>query len=229
MIESIFKGMYPYFSIFAFLIIICRIAAKRWTKAETLLLLCLVLHTVGQILQVVAGDGKWDIPRRYFLPASPLLFVWTAYGVYGMIRRYRQTFCTYKRYWVAIAVLLGMLLLYDGFAPTLKAMYSKRKRGEAALAAAAVAVIRADYQGPLKEKVPVHKLIYHSPYLPVVWCEFPVIGLLAGGRAEPSPFEDKPDYWVLRSGELPPPEAVRLMEINAQGFIYVLYKRAPIQ
>lgn len=63
----------------------------------------------------------------------------------------------------------------------------------------------------------------------MVWREFPVIGLLAGGRVEPSPFEDKPDYWALRSEELPPPEVARLMEINAQGFIYVLCKKVLIQ
>ena len=180
MTEAVFKGMYPYFGIAASVVIIWRVAAGRWTKSEAIILFCLLFHTVGQIVQVAVGDGKLDMSRRYFLPASPLLFVWTAYGIYFIFMRYRRIFCIYRN-------------------------------------------------GVCRDNVPVDKLIYHSPYRPVVWSEFPSIGFRAGGRSEPSPFGEIPDYWVLRAGDPPPSGAYRLAEIDARGFSYIIYKKTDPQ
>mgnify|MGYP001226798993 CR=1 FL=1 len=225
MTEAVFKGMYPYFGVAALAVILWRIVTGRWTKAETMILICLLFHTVGQIVQVAVGDGKLDMSRRYFLPAAPLLFVWTAYGVDLITWRYRRTFCIHRKYLIAVVVMLVILLFYDGFAPTLKGIYSERKRGEAVLVEKAVIVIQNDYHGVWRDNSPVDKLIYHSPYRPVVWSEFPSIGFRAGGRSEPSPFGDIPDYWVLRAGVPPPSGAYRLAEIDAQGFSYIIYKK----
>lgn len=229
MTEAVFKGMYPYFGIAALVVIIWRVAAGRWTKAEAIILVCLLFHTVGQIVQVAVGDGKLDMSRRYFLPASPLLFVWTAYGINFIFRRYWRIFCIYRKYLTAVVVMLVILLFYDGFAPTLKGIYSERKRGESVLVEKAVIIIQNDYHGVCRDNVPVDKLIYHSPYRPVVWSEFPSIGFRAGGRSEPSPFGEIPDYWVLRAGDPPPSGAYRLAEIDARGFSYIIYKKTDPQ
>lgn len=58
---------------------------------------------------------------------------------------------------------------------------------------------------------------------PVVWSEFPAVAFFAGGRSEPSPFCDTPDFWILRPNE-PEPPARKLLEMNANGFCYILYQ-----
>ena len=107
--------------------------------------------------------------------------------------------------------------------PALKNYYSRRKHGELEVIAQAVPAIRANYVGPATDQVPAHRQIYHSHRRPVVWSEFPAVAFFAGGRSEPSPFCDTPDFWILRPNE-PEPPARKLLEMNANGFCYILYQ-----
>ncbi|NMD89250.1 hypothetical protein HF882_21935, partial [Victivallis vadensis] len=81
MISAIVKGSYPYFSLLAFCVIVWRIKTGLWNRRETIVLVCFAGHLLLEILQLIVGDGKWEISRRYLLPAAPLLFGWTAYGL----------------------------------------------------------------------------------------------------------------------------------------------------
>ena len=58
-----------------------------------------------------------------------------------------KCFCIYRKYLTAVVIMLVILLFYDGFAPTLKGIYSERKRGESVLVEKAVMVIQNDYHG----------------------------------------------------------------------------------
>ncbi len=223
MILSVIKGCYPYFSVIALIVIIWRIRIKAWTRKESLLLAFFLAHLILEILQIVVGDGKWSISRRYLLPVAPLLFVWTAYGASRIYHAYRVKIP--RGIWMALIAALVLFSLYDGIAPSLKGLYSKRKKGESEVIAMAAPVIRQHYTGVREDAPPPHKLIYRSPFRPVVWCKFPAVGLMAGGRSEPSPFEEKPDFYVLPDKAPYPTDTVEIATIHAQNFKYIIYQR----
>ena len=143
MISVIVKGCYPYFSILAFCVIVWRIKAGLWNRRETIVLVCFAGHLLLEILQLIVGDGKWEISRRYLLPAAPLLFGWTAYGLRVLYLQYRfriPAWCLWSAGCLALAI-----LFFDGMAPSLKNYYSRRKHGELEVIAQAVPAIRANY------------------------------------------------------------------------------------
>ena len=122
MICAIIKGCYPYFSILAFCVIVWRIKAGLWNRRETIVLVCFAGHLLLEILQLIVGDGKWEISRRYLLPAAPLLFGWTAYGLRVLYLQYRfriPAWCLWSAGCLALAI-----LFFDGMAPSLKNYYS---------------------------------------------------------------------------------------------------------
>ena len=220
---TILQGGYPYFSVIALVVMIMRIRRKLWTRAETLLLVCVLLHATGEILQIVIGDAKSDLPRRYLLPVAPLLFAWTAYGLCRLWRSCRNW--PMRTVLVAAAAELGAVLIYDGMLPTIKNRrpeYQKSERTRLVIEAARI--IRKNYRGISEERPPVHKLMYRSPYRPVVFGKFPYAAFAAGGRAEPSPFLDKPDFWVLRIEEPPPADAVKIADVDTGGARYAIYQ-----
>lgn len=223
MTVTVFQGMYPYYSAIALVVMIMRIRRRLWTRTETLLLACVLIHAVGEILQIVLGDAKSDLPRRYLLPVAPLLFAWTAYGLCRLWRVCRGW--PLRAVLVVAAMVLSAVLLYDGMLPTIKNRRPKYKKSETArLIGAAVPIIRQNYRGASEERPPVHKLMYRSPYRPVVFCKFPHAAFAAGGRAEPSPFLDKPDFWILPIGDPPPADAVKIADIDTGKSRYAIYK-----
>lgn len=223
MIVTVFKGCYPYFSLLAFFVIIWRIRTGLWNRRETVVLACFLGHLLLEILQLAVGDGKWDFSRRYLLPTAPLLFAWTAYGLWSLYRKYRMKIPMWSLW--SVAVLLIVCLLYDGLAPSLKNYYSKRKKGAAKVIAVAVPWIKAHDSGLPPDTPPRHLQMYRSPYRPVVKSDFPALGFLAGGRSEPSPFEDIPDFWVLVS-TLPVPEgSEKCHEFSVGMAEYIIYRR----
>ena len=54
--------------------------------------------------------------------------------------------------------------------------------------------------------------------------KFPYAAFAAGGRHEPSPFLDKPDFWVLRIEEPPPADAVKIADVDTGGARYAIYQ-----
>lgn len=111
MICAIIKGCYPYFSILAFCVIVWRIKAGLWNRRETIVLVCFAGHLLLEILQLIVGDGKWEISRRYLLPAAPLLFGWTAYGLRVLYLQYRfriPAWCLWSAGCLALAILFSM-------------------------------------------------------------------------------------------------------------------------
>lgn len=221
---AIFKGCYPYFSLFAVCVIIWRIRTGLWNRRETIVLGCFAAHLLLEVLQIIIGDGKWEMPRRYLLPAAPLLFCWTAYGLRELYRKYRARIPAWG-IWCSVFAAIT-LLLYDGMAPTLKDYYSKRKKGVTKVIAVAAPWIQREYSGKKQDAPPRHRPVYRSPYRPVVKSDFPALGFLAGGRSEPSPFNDAPDFWVLSKTTLSPADGVFCCEFTADDFAYVIYRRS---
>ena len=222
MIIAVFKGCYPYFSLLAICVIIWRIKLKLWSRQETIVLTCFTTHLLLEILQVIIGDGKWEISRRYLLPAAPLLFSWTAYGIWILYQKY----CLHLPRWNVWGgiILMAILSLYDGLLPSLKNYYSKRKCGEAGVIATAAPWIKLHHSGKKQDFPQRHLLLYRSPYRPVVKSNFPALGFFAGGRSEPSPFRESPDFWVLPT-TLPPPQGYKsCYKFTVGVFSYTIYQ-----
>ena len=221
---SVFKALYPYFTILALVVILLRIRFKFWTKGETFLLCCVLFHTAGEILQIILGDGKWDLPRRYLQPVTPLLFVWTAYGVYMVWEHVLRKFRFLRTAALTVSGALVLLLLYDGMVPSLRKMYRHGKGDRIRIAEKAAPVIKEHYKGPEKDRLIRNKLVYRSPYLPVVYCKESPVAFFAGGRGEPSEFGEKPDYWVLSAREAAPENAREIARFTAGASAYVIYE-----
>ncbi len=216
------KGIYPYFSIVAFAVIVHRIRKKLWTPAETILLLIYVVSTLLPILQIMIADNKVEFSQRYLLPSAPLLFGWAAYGVFMVYERYKGK---YVRQLCVLGAILALALLLDGWGATMKFYTSRRMRVERIVTDTAATFIRGHYTGPKLDSPTRNLDVYHSPFRPVVWNgkKFPFIGAAAGGRPEPSAFNDKPDYWVLPAAASP--AGKELHRFTALGEEYVIYGR----
>ena len=221
---SVCNALYPYFTLAALVVILLRIRFKLWTKGETFLLFCVIFHTAGEILQIVLGDGKWDLPRRYLQPAAPLLFVWTAYGLFMLWKHFIKKFRLLRAGAVLVSVVLVLLLFYDGMVPSLRKRHRHGKGNRIRIAEKAAPVIRNRYKGPKKDRLIRNKLVYRSPYLPVVYCRESPVAFFAGGRGEPSEFGEKPDYWVLSAAEAAPENAREIARFTAGKTPYVIYE-----
>ena len=223
MIIPLLKGCYPYFSLFAIVIMIWRIRTKRWTGQETIVALALLLHGTLEILQLWLGDGKFAMHRRYLLPVAPLFFVWTAYGMAEIYQYYKLR--KYKKCLFIVIAISILLLLFDGARPSLCHRFSAKKGIEAQAARFAGEWIRADYRGPLQNSAARHPEMYHSPFLPTVQSPFPAIAYACNGRTGPSPFCDPPDYWVLPETAPAPEKSAAEYRFSVGKNHFVVYKR----
>lgn len=223
MIVPLLKGCYPYFSLIAIAVIIWRIRTKRWTAPETLVALALVLHIFLEFMQMLVGDGKFEMHRRYLLPVAPLFFIWTAYGIIELYQKFLLR--KHKKMVIEGVLILVIFCLYDGIRPSLRHRFSKKKAIETQVSFLAGTWIRSDYDGPAQNSAIQHPDMYHSPFLPTVQSPFPAVAFVCGGRAEPSPFCDPPDYWVLSEITPAPEHAEEKCRFKAGKYHFVIYKR----
>jgi len=223
MIIPLLKGCYPYFSLIAIAVIVCRIRAKCWTPQETIAAAALLLHIFVEIMQMLIGDGKIEMHRRYLLPVAPLFFVWTAYGLFVLYQKHQLK--KLKKWCFLTMSILTVFCLYDGIRPSLRRRFSSSKRIETQASYIAGQFIRADYCGPAKESATRHPEMYHSPFLPTVQSSFPAVSFICGGRSEPSPFCDLPDYWILSESAPVPKHAEPKHRFKAVNTKFVIYKR----
>ncbi len=222
LLENIIKGFYPYFAVPAAAGIAWRIAAKRWRRAESIVLGLALAHLL--LLLAQSGlEGNWYLSRRYLLPAAPLLFGWAAWFIAQCYRRF-------PRIIVILAIAAGLFLLYDAFRPALEE-FTRTKGRRRLLAVELIApVIRADYSGPAFFRPRLQWREYCSPARPVVRSPFPILGLSAGGRHwEESTSESlTPDYWVAETNSPPPNDRYVPMETFVLEEIeYGLWKYQP--
>jgi 4-amino-4-deoxy-L-arabinose transferase-like glycosyltransferase len=73
---EIVSGLFPVYLLLAFPVIAMRIRRRRWTRAETVLLVAIAAHT----LLLLAALGVALITKRYVTAAIPLLLGWAALG-----------------------------------------------------------------------------------------------------------------------------------------------------
>jgi len=192
--------VYPYFLPLVILGIFLRIYEKKWSKAETILLLLFVCQTVLMLFQFIFYGG--DVSRRYFLPNAPLLFGWAGYALY------RLSSCRIFHWLFAICI---PFLLADAFRPSLEYLWKKRKKEEIRVVRELSVIIRRDWQGQSPFfSLEILEDNYFSPKRPLVRCDsHPSLGYASGGSG--ISYEEHrlplPDYRVFENSPVAPPYA----------------------
>jgi hypothetical protein len=179
-------------------VIVCRIAVKRWTRGETLLLVLFSVFYLGTIAQVLFADRILVVSRRYLLPFTPLLFGFTAIGVlkfYDWLKR--------PVLFVVLAVLLALVLLWDASGPIIKEYYTRKRIAENAAIKEIARFIQGDFkQEKTRGELPVWWYEPRSPARPILKNAPPQLSYLVGGTYWNEFFPDDPvDYLIVPAGE----------------------------
>ena len=150
---GVFKGFYPYFFLPALPVIAWRLARRKMSVEEKILLAALLGHTALLILQIGVYDQYLYVSRRYLLPAAPLAFGWTAMAVLlcNEWLRSKLKSKTYGLLAIALPSLIGALLLLDATAPILKVQLSEKKRLQQEALFKCAAWIKSDYKQSKRE------------------------------------------------------------------------------
>ena len=175
-IISIFKGIYPFFFIFAVFGIVLRLKERKWTAFDSLLIgmffgivlrlkerkwtafdsLLIGMFVIFELLTAFLPwlfYGELTTSRRYLLIGVPLYFPFAAMGFLAVWN------CSRKRIaWKHIAtVLLGIMVcvtLYNIYSPVLKEFTSSKKSMERELTLAAAEWIRRDWNARNTLQIP---------------------------------------------------------------------------
>lgn len=198
-IISIFKGIYPFFFIFAVFGIVLRLKERKWTAFDSLLIGMFVIFELLTAFLPWLFYGELTTSRRYLLIGVPLYFPFAAMGFLAVWN------CSRKRIaWKHIAtVLLGIMVcvtLYNIYSPVLKEFTSSKKSMERELTLVAADWIRQDWNARSSSRIPWLKCDeYQSGKRPLVDSDFQRIGYLCGGQQIPAFMKNAgvvPDYVV---------------------------------
>lgn len=158
-------------SIFSVVVFLVRLALRKASRGEKLLMGFLLLHLLLIQAQIYLDIRAWVFDLRYHAPSYPLLFGWAAYPVVLACRRYRAlTF-------VAIA---AMLTLMYRMPRAENVAWSARHDGLAIYQRVAE-VIREDWKGPSRDVRSSDDHEYRPSRRPSVAAS-PVVAYLVGGR-----------------------------------------------
>ena len=221
---SVFKGTYPFFSVFALLVIIYRIRKRQWTVCETVLLAVFILSFLLQIFQSLAGIRELFISRRYLLPFAPLVFGWTAWG---LVELYRKLPVKWHKWAFVAAVCFMLFLIWDGARPTIKSYTNKKKRIERKVVIIASDVIRKDYKGA-KYGAPQSQGHFYFPALrPRVITDYPACRYWCGGSyQQPGTMDEKDADYALLEEKVTPPQGMKILHrFTVEDRNFVIYKR----
>lgn len=221
---SIFRGSYPLFSIFAFLVVIYRIRKRQWTVYETILLSIFILSFLLQIFQNVIGIRELFISRRYLMPFAPLMFGWAAWGLCEL---YRKLSFTWQKLVMILAGLAIIALIWDGARPTLKSYTNKKKRIERKAVKIASEWIRNDYKGEKYGPAQSQAHFYFSALRPRVFTTYPACGYWCGGSSmQPGMSDEKDADYALQEEKIKIPQGMKACyRFPVEDRIFVIYKR----
>ena len=219
-IMSVFKGMYPYFSIPAFIIVLYRIKRKFWTSEETILLLFVFFHVAIEIFQILVGAQILYMSRRYLLPCAPIIFGWLAWGIVHLFIPYIKT-QRHRFYSIAvfIAVIIMLLLIFDGARPVIRTYTSSEKKHERRIVKKLVHKVKEISQKNLISNIAVNKDHYVAPYSTRIGSDYPALAYWSGGRHVSLP-TSKCDILVLKSEQKIPRNFVILFSEKIDDVTY---------
>ncbi len=193
-IEAILRGSCFFFAIPALAVLAVRCRKKRFGTEEAILAGVFAGHTLAIVLQVLIADGYLYVSRRYLLPATPLLFGWTALFCIGVMEWIKTRFPgrAGERLWRGAAVAAVVALLANAADGQLGKRFGEKERFERETIRKWSEAIRAGYNGvPTRENAKLWLECYMSYRRPVVVCHvLPELGYLAGGESFPTTLSD---------------------------------------
>ena len=119
---SLLKGIYPYFTVPAIIVMLYCARKRQWKKEYSLLICLFLIGVLAVIMQIIIADGILFISRRYLLPFAPVLFGFTAWGI---CRLQEGVFKKGIRIFIFV---LFIFLCIDSMMPVLKDYTSRKRR-----------------------------------------------------------------------------------------------------
>ena len=206
-IDSIFKGFYPYFFLFAVPVIVMRIYRREWKVEESIVLTVLLGHAFLIVMQIVIFDKYLYVSRRYLIPVAPLALGWSAIGMLGLwgwLRSKAPALLAKRAAAPAVFAACAILLLADSAGPTIKDYTSSGKSAERQATLQIAEFIRNDFEDPAARiKRELDCFAYRSNRRPLIISDLHVVGYCAGGQNiywADSDVRDggiRPDYIVI--------------------------------
>lgn len=214
---SFFKAFvyshYLYYSIFAYLVLLFRIVKRDVSIREIMLALLFLCGMIFELIQLVFEGGKpisfsvieTTSFQRYFGCLAPILWIWTAFGVYRLSVISGTVGIGLK---ILFMVIYPLIVVYDSV--SFFSDFYKRGLGEDALVAARriAPIIERDYAGERRRKDMTYSVKeYFTANRPAVFSNFGVAALLVKGQAE------GPNYGIY-----PYPPDYLFLNMNCGGY-----------
>jgi 4-amino-4-deoxy-L-arabinose transferase-like glycosyltransferase len=184
-IDSLFKGFYPYFFIFAIPVIAMRIYRREWKVEESILLAALLGHAFLIVMQIIIFDKNLYVSRRYLIPVAPIAFGWSAIGMLGLWGWLQLKASALARRGMAPVVftVCAFALLADSAGPTIKNYMSSKKSAEREATIQIAEFIRNDFGDPAARiKRELDCFSYRSNRRPLIISNLHVVGYFSGGQ-----------------------------------------------
>ena len=235
--DSLFKGFYPYFFLFAIPVIIMRIYRREWKVEESILLAVLLGHAFLIVMQILIFDKSLYVSRRYLIPVAPVALGWSAIGMlelWGWLRSKIPVLANRAAAPVVFAV-CAIALLADSAGPMIKDYTSLQKKTERNATLQIAEFIRNDF-GDRTARVnrELDCFSYRSNRRPLIISDLNVLGYCAGGQnisVEDSDVKNGsiiPDYIVVCNvngqSERQYPDFNRIKNFQINQTLYVIWK-----
>lgn len=208
-IDSLFKGFYPYFFLFAVPVIVMRIYRRDWKVEESILLAILLGHAFLIVIQIIIFDNCLYVSRRYLIPVAPVAFGWSAIGMLVIWGWLRSKIPVLEKRAAAPLVFAGcaIALLADSAGPVIKDYTSCKKNTERMATIQVAELIRKDFGGRAERiNRGLVYFTYRSNRSPLIISDLPVVGYWSGGQNINTEDADvkcgriRPDYIVFAAG-----------------------------
>lgn len=197
---------YMYYAFFAWGVILVRLAMRRFTRAEYLLLAVFLAGIALQILQFSFEGGKYtsfaqldsSSDQRYFGSMAAGLWAWAAVGLADLCRIRGVAGWVFRMATIAAVC----VVLFVETVPYLTHMYKYGFGRDAMVAAERIAPkIKADYAGPSRYGDIKYSLKeYYTANRPVVFSNFGAAAWAVRGQAEGPNwgiYPNPPDYLFM--------------------------------
>lgn len=197
---------YMYYAFFAWAVILVRLATRRFTRAEFLLLAIFLAGIALQIFQLSFEGGKYtsfsqmdnSSDQRYFGSMAVCLWAWAAVGLADLCRMRGIAGLCFK---IASVIAIGAVLICETYS-YLSHMYTRGFGRDAMVAAERIAPkIKADYAGPsCYSDIKYSLKEYYTSRRPVVFSNFGAAAWAVEGQAEGPNwgiYPNPPDYLFM--------------------------------
>lgn len=153
--SSLLKGVYPYFTVPAILVMLYLARKQQWKKEYFLLISLFFIGIFSVIIQILIADRILFVSRRYLLPFAPVLFSFAAWGICRIWDR------RFKKWMQLLIPVLCVFLCIDSIMPVLKDYTSSKRRIKNNDIRQMAVVIKQQEQPPLKRTV--QPLYWYEP------------------------------------------------------------------